>query len=173
MNRILLLAGVFLLALAAVSRAGEPDAAFLKSAEKLAAWIDDRSDFGAMPFHPAYIFVPKDDLKYITYQSAGIDPDSVGGTFEILASYYHGVMWLSEDFDIVTDAPILLHELVHHLQFIEGRVYSCSQEQELEAYDLHNRYARETGATDLVVDAVTVMLVSMCPPTWEDYPLTR
>lgn len=55
----------------------------------------------------------------------------------------------------------LVHELVHHAQFISGRTYPCHAAKEREAYMLQSRWLTEHGLKPLV-DQAWIDNISAC-----------
>ena len=159
------LVGAILFALCFPVFAGPPGAPpdeFIAKAEELAEWIDDNSDFGPMTRHPAYVFLPGDTLQY-TYFTASGQPYP-NDNYRIAAAYSRGVMFLPDTFDITNlhHAGTLLHELVHHLQFIEGRQYACGAAEERDAYDLEDIW-RAGHDLPPTLDPVLYFFVTTCP----------
>jgi len=160
------LVGAILFALCFPVFAGPPGAPpdeFMEKAEELAQWIDDNSDFGPMTRHPAYVFLPFDKLQYTFFVGNGMKYPSEGG-YLIAAAYLDGIMFLPDTFDLQSNENMekLLHELVHHLQFIEGRRYPCNAAAEREAYDLADLW-RAAHDMPPALDPVSYFFVTTCP----------
>ena len=118
-----------------------PPAAFIAQAEEAAAWIVAHSDYGPVPL-PAFVKVPRATLSYVFYSQM------VGGWQGqdcINALYVPHLILLAEDFDAGTCSDTLVHELVHHFQFVTGRAFRCTAEAEREAYALQAEWTRQTG----------------------------
>lgn len=120
----------------------EPPEAFLETVTEIVAWIAARSDYATDIALPAFIVLPRATLNYLFYSQM------VGG-FKgqdcINALYLPHVILLAEDFEITTCSDILVHELVHHFQFVTGKSFRCTAEAELEAYLLQAIWSAETG----------------------------
>jgi hypothetical protein len=144
---------------------GVPDDAFLKKAEELAQWIDDHSDFGPMPRHPAYVFLPQGTIQYMYFVGSGLEYTGREHN-QIVAMYHDGWMILDETFDPEKNADVLLHELVHHMQFVEKREYRCLGEAERVAYDLEAQFSAETGIASVRLDPLMLMFITSCPQDW-------
>jgi Domain of unknown function (DUF6647) len=69
--------------------------------------------------------------------------------------------------DGLRNQSILLHELVHHVQFFNSVRMPCDRALERQAYDLQVKWLREQGVTDpyklIGTDEFTVIIFSMCP----------
>lgn len=97
-----------------------------------------------MERHPAYIFLNPAELSYVFYQ--GFDQGYTGAEGNnIKAVYEPGIIFLSEQFELGKHDAVLLHELVHHKQYEDGRKYPCVAASEEDAYLLQNAYIDETG----------------------------
>jgi len=69
--------------------------------------------------------------------------------------------------DQLRDQSILLHELVHHVQWFNRISAACVSAYERQAYDLQIRWLREHGVADpyklIRTDEFTVIIFSACP----------
>lgn len=144
---------------------GSPPDEFIERAEELAQWIADNSDFEPMPYHPAYIFLPEETIHYVYYEASGIGYDGQKGW--IVAMYTNGMMFLPDTTDLSReyDQSVLLHELVHHFQFIEDREYDCPAASEKAAYDIEDKWRKERGMPPALSPA-TYYFVTTCPEAW-------
>ena len=107
----------------------------------LSRWIADNSDYEKAPaLAPIFIWLSPPELRYL--ESGDFTEAGQAQREHVpLAIYSNRVMFLHEDFDLVRDDQILMHELVHHFQWANGRTYPCVGAQEKEAYELQQRYA--------------------------------
>jgi len=121
-----------------------PPDAFFERVDELVDWIAAHSDYSdEMKRYPAVVFLPRGTINYMFYEgSAGI---AYNGQDRVKALYLEGMMFLSDDFALGEHDYILLHELVHHLQFEAKREFACKAEQEREAYELQIAFVEETG----------------------------
>ena len=123
-------------------------------AVELTKWIVKNSAFKfAKP--PPVVLLPQATLTHIF----GMDN-------MVQAAYYPGVILALDDFDLGVNDDVLLHELVHHLQFESGKIrYEkdvCTAPAEMEAYSLQNKFVREVGI-GIEQDAMTLfMIASSC-----------
>ena len=89
----------------------------------------------------------------------------------VQAFYRHATatIYLSETWrsDRLRDQSILLHELVHHVQWFNRVSAPCVSAFERQAYDLQVRWLREQGVADpyklIRIDDFTVIIYSACP----------
>lgn len=121
-----------------------PSQAFQERLDELVDWIGAHSDYPPeLERYPAVVFLPRDALNNLYFEgSAAI---AHNGREKVKAFYRTGTMYLADDFTLGAHDYILLHELVHHMQFVEKRDFRCKAEQEREAYQLQVRFVEETG----------------------------
>lgn len=136
--------------------------------DALITWIGDNTEYDVtdMP-HPAVIALSPEELTREYYSGVahlmpddGVDErlnalfsreDGPNGTIFLLASNF---IEHSGEFDSPHDNPlfreILLHELVHYVQWKSGTSdgWDCLAMGEPEAYTLGGRYLRQTRTTD-------------------------
>lgn len=119
-----------------------PPERFLREVEVIADWVVVNSRYSAKVPLPAFVKLPRSTLNYIFYSQM------VGG-FQgqdcINALYVPHIMLLAEDFKVTECSDTLVHELVHHFQFITGASFRCTAEAEREAYELQSQWSRESG----------------------------
>lgn len=108
-------------------------------ATDLAQWIAENSDF--QPFEPPAIIF----LSGRTIAEATSWPDKPDYEFKPIAAYTAGLIMLPDTFRLDRDESMLLHELVHHAQYLENRIYTCNAEREAEAYALQLKYVAAVG----------------------------
>ena len=116
-----------------------------KRAEELTHWIVERTEYQYVP-PPAILFVPHLKLNYVFFSAS---KGGYKGQDSVQGMYVPRLMLLRDDFILGKDDDFLLHELVHHLQYMHDKlVYgpkACYAKLELEAYDLQARFVTETG----------------------------
>lgn len=119
-----------------------PPESFLDSVAGIVDWIAARSDYPPDLPLPAFVLLPRATLNYVFFsQMVG----GYQGQDCINALYLPHVILLAEDFELSICSDTLVHEMVHHFQFVTGRVFRCTAEAELEAYLLQAEWSRETG----------------------------
>jgi len=134
----------------------------------LLCWILDNSEFSVTEVtHPNIVEMSPADLTQEYYRDypdslpeSGVDPrikalyawdDEGRGTIYILASRYTEVSLSQETGQ---DNPwfqeVLLHELVHHVQYVTGAYdeYECANEGELQAYLLGGKFLKQQQVMD-------------------------
>jgi hypothetical protein len=63
------------------------------------------------------------------------------------------------------ELSVLLHELVHHLQFKAGLSYACPQEREALAYEAQEKWLKQFGTTleaEFGIDGLTLLVSTHC-----------
>lgn len=137
-----------------------PPDAYFERIDELVDWIGAQTDYPAeLERYPAIVLLPRDTLNYLFYEGAA--GRAYNGQDRIKALYLEGMMFLTDDFRLGDHDYILLHELVHHLQFEQKREFGCKAEQEREAYELQIRFVEETGRGE--VPSPLFMAVLRCP----------
>ncbi len=139
------LPGDFALDIATPPPAGfdpQPPASFLAAAGEIADWIVAHSDYDRTVPLPAFVRLPRATLNCIFYsQMVG----GYQGQDCINALYVPHILLLADDFDETACSDTLVHEMVHHFQFITGKPFRCTAEAEREAYALQALWSAETG----------------------------
>ena len=86
-----------------------------------------------------YQFKTQEQLNLMYYNKASVD------NFNVEAIYAAGVIYLRDDFDLELMSHTLVHELVHHVQFVNARAYECHAAMEREAYTVMDKWVDSTG----------------------------
>lgn len=76
----------------------------------------------------------------------------------------NGTIYLSADLDLADEASheVLVHELVHFLQYRSGKSYRCVGKMEAEAYAVTRAWLAERGLPDHH-DDFAIFFASKCP----------
>lgn len=76
----------------------------------------------------------------------------------------NGTIYLSADLDLADEANqgVLVHELVHFLQYRSGKAFRCLGKMEAEAYAVTRAWLAERGLPDQH-DDIAVFFASKCP----------
>jgi hypothetical protein len=140
-----------------LSRAGAdaPSAEFLSRVDELVRWIAAQSGYPAtFRAAPKFVFLSPQTIKH---SFAG----SLMGYAEkqdIKAAQNKDLIILPSTFTLGRDDYMLLHELVHYLQYESGRAFDCIEEREREAYRLQTAFVIETGKGEMPNDMFMLML---------------
>lgn len=139
----------------APARSEAPSVEFLKRVDELVAWIAKHSGYPAtLKSTPTFVFLAPDTIRH---SFAG----SLMGYAEkqdIRAAQTKDRIILPDSFTLGRDDYMLLHELVHYLQYESGRTFPCLEEREREAYVLQTAFVIETGAGNMPNDMFMLML---------------
>lgn len=155
----LLLATVALVGLTTASFANPTELAKINKIEPLLLeFIYKHTNYDPhfVPEIRQYVFKTGAELNLMYYGVAETD------NFQVQALYDSGVVFLIDTFTVKQDAYVLLHELVHHVQFNNAAPFECVQEMEAEAYDVMDAYVRVSGNGELT-DRMFRMFLS-CKP---------
>ena len=117
---------------------------------------------------PQIVQIDQPQLVRILYDGSlpqGLDIDSV--TVAGLYNFRDGKIYLSNNVDLGTieGRAVLVHELVHYLQYQQGldRSVPCMRALERSAYAAQAQYLKQHGAQTPFNEA-QVLTVSTCPP---------
>jgi hypothetical protein len=153
------LAAAFLLLASGAITSPLPNGEFAAKVDRLMHWIADNSDLEVPDRQPAFLLLPTETINYVAMGSR------YGGSNLIVASFSPtdvGIVFLpSEGFD----DDVLLHELVHFMQFANGLEVGCAADLERDAYRLQQLFTSETGI-GAPLAPVSRILATICPPPW-------
>lgn len=150
------------LALASPAQAGE----YEDIARSALEWIAENSDYSADVSIPPVRIVTQEDLVIMVH---GRLPGPNEHFLIIAAAYLSDppTIWADgEFFDLSGNEAkhTVMHELVHHLQYLSGKEYACIGEMEREAYRLSDKYAEEVLHDEsLKADPLTLFFITECP----------
>lgn len=115
-------------------------AALYKRQHELLAWIGKHTKYRVDLGTPRYAFMSQDELNSFY---ANMNGYAAGG--DVWGMYTNGTVYLNKAFQSPRDDFILLHELVHFVQWQNGAKFRCSAEMEREAYELQIKFVDEFG----------------------------
>jgi hypothetical protein len=115
-----------------------------KETGSLTAWIVAQTGW-PLGTAPAIRYVARDEMQKVFGRGA-----TSGLNVEALHSNKEHVVYLLQTWraDNLRDRSILLHEIVHHLQYLNHMKALCPAEEERQAYDLQIKWLREQGVHD-------------------------
>ena len=152
MTRPLLLAFVLCLLTLAVQASEKPPRGMVT---EMMDWIAGQTDYHPAP-PPKFVILPKDDMNRLA-----------GAKGDWLALYGHGMIYFREGWTPRTlyGQSTLLHELVHHMQAMNGARFACREESEKQAYRLSDIWLRERGSSleGEGFDPLFIAMISVCP----------
>ena len=116
---------------------------------ELIGWVTENTDYkyNNEPL-PEVLFVTPEDLNILYYGHFKEDSTEIYGIYD----YRIDTMFLRKDFDVNKQKDILLHELIHYMQDINGTLNedSCKGDNEFEAYSLTADWQEEYNYTPSV-----------------------
>lgn len=133
----------------------------------LLMWISSSTSLVYDGAHvPEIVRLPQDKLVHVLYQGEvprGLDIDSV--SVAGLYNFRDGNIYLleSEDLETVEGRAVLVHELVHYLQYHSGvdRSVECIRKLEPAAYAAQAKYLAQHGKAP-EFDQLRILVVSNC-----------
>lgn len=130
----------------------------------IVAWLAANFDLPAINDHVRIKFAPPPQIAALRYGVMGTD-----GGRHVLGVYVDRTktIYLPEDWAGRSPAEIsvLVHELVHHLQHLDKRVYDCPEVREKLAYAAQEKWLGLFGRSllqDFQIDAMTLKVVTAC-----------
>lgn len=119
-----------------------PPEEFPQLVTEIADWIVAHSDYAARLPLPAFLQLPRLTLNDIFHSQM------VGGWKgqDCINALHVPHLLLAEDLDTSACSDTLVHEMVHHFQFVTGWPFRCTPEAERDAYTLQALWSAQTGA---------------------------
>ena len=127
-------------------------------------WLSANFDLPVPEHVPRLATLPEADLIAMRY-----GPEAQVALGQVVALYdeTRRTIYLSEGWSGQTPAElsVLVHEVVHHMQFASGQRFACLGERERFAYDAQKEWLAlfgETLATAFDIDAATLLVGTVC-----------
>lgn len=140
---------------AGVARAEAPSSQFRDRVDELVRWIAQHSGYpAAFRTAPRFVFLAPETIKH------GFAGSLMGYAEkqDIKAAQSKDLIILPSTFTLGRDDYMLVHELVHYLQYESGKAFACLEEREREAYLLQTAFVIETGKGEMPNDMFMLML---------------
>lgn len=128
-------------------------------------WLSKNFDLPAIFEHPQLRFVPARRIAALRLgaASASARPNDV-------VAVYHDkekTIYLSESWsgNRPADVSVLVHEMVHHLQHFDKKIFLCPEAREKPAYDAQNKWLIMFGkdlASEFALDPMTIKIATSC-----------
>ena len=159
----------------------------------LMIWISSQTGY-PIPEIPNVALMPPQDLKYLTYHCWNITPmnrtvcntpveedEKRGLVIQAIFNDHDQTIYFNQDvienaktnLDEVLIRGMLLHELVHYMQYLNGDfdTVSCRRQLEMKAYKMQHRWLMDMQgvpiprvAWDMMgTNPLTVLMLSTCP----------
>lgn len=130
-------------------------------------WLSANYDLPADMRHPVVEIVSQDEMtsrrlrnpeKFASYRNDEIEAVYNDDTQTI----YLLQGWTTQS---IKDVSVLVHEMVHHLQFSKGGRYSCPAERERLAYEAQEKWLGQFGKSlegEFGLDPFSLLVKSLC-----------
>jgi hypothetical protein len=145
-------------------QAGDPTLAEMTAA--VAEWVAAELDAAPTVRPPRLAFAQAGRLAALRY---GERASASAGPLEVVALYDDATrtILLREGWTGTTPAEmsVLVHEMVHHVQNQEARVYECGRAREAEAYALQDRWLRlygESLQSAFELNGLALLILTRC-----------
>lgn len=125
------------------------------------AWIDRAGSYrveGLLERPPGIVFALVGDVLDLGPVVMPVEPGMRGAYHPVVNAVVLVLPWHIDDID---DRSVLLHELVHAVQW-QARDWPCAAEMEWDAYGLQREWLSEHGI-EMQMDWLTVGILSSCP----------
>ena len=130
----------------------------------LLMWLGAHSNYSIPDYLPAVEYKTGEELWNIRYGNVPKEEglDKILGLFHSKRGKY-GTVYLNKNFDPSKKEHqmILLHELVHFLQFSNKAKFACESAKEPEAYDLTKLWLKENNMP-FPFDEATIHILGLC-----------
>jgi hypothetical protein len=130
----------------------------------IAAWLSENFDLPAKWEQPRIEFVSGERLAALRFGSVPLDRRR-----EVVAVYHDAkrTIFLARDWTGRTPAEesVLVHEMVHHLQNLDGKIFACAEAREYMAYEAQDRWLKRSGRSlqsEFGIDAMTLKVSTVC-----------
>ena len=139
----------------------------------IVVWLSTNYELPPDHHHPRVSVASKEAIAELRYREApslqAPEPDQTTGRREVVAVYdsqsetiYLSDGWLGET---PAEMSVLVHEMVHHLQYRAGLKFACPQEREALAYKAQAAWLAMSGtdlATEFELDGFTLLVMTRC-----------
>ncbi len=129
----------------------------------LLMWIGSSTTYNVDVPHPKVVMLPPQQLTE-QYKDTSLAKTN---HIEELWAYYNTTnqtIYLRQDFRQYDPwhRSILLHELLHHIQYHNNVSYQCINQMEEEAWPLQKKYLKDFHNIDWTYDLLWYLLISTC-----------
>jgi len=126
----------------------------------LMIWLGANTQFNTNYDIPRVIFLPQQQLEDMFYGDAEHLPDSLHGLYDRDVD----TIYLSDDWDrrSAWDMGVLVHEMVHYLQDMNGITFNCMAEMEKTAWPIQHKYLKQKHNYDWDYDKLWFTMISNC-----------
>ncbi len=126
----------------------------------LMIWLGANTPFSTDFDLPNVVFLPQEQMEQMFYGDNEYEPDQLHGMYnKDLDTIYLADDWDRRD---AWDMGVLVHEMVHYLQDMNGMTFNCSQEMEKMAWPIQQFYLKKKHNYDWDYDKLWFLMVSNC-----------
>ena len=113
--------------------------------------------------YPEIVFLPKSELveMYVGDSQKDYTPTDLWAFYNLESKK----IFLRDTWDLHNpwNKSILLHELIHYVQDMNGVKFPCTQAMEKESWPLQQKYLRQYHGIEWDYDALWFLMISTCP----------
>jgi len=129
----------------------------------LMIWLGANTHFNTNHDIPTVIFLPQDQLNTMYFK----DHHDHTSTLHGLYNKDIDTIFLPDTWDrrSAWDMGVLLHEIIHYLQDVNGVEFLCDQQMERDAWPIQQNYLKQEHNYDWNYDELWYFLISSCNPS--------
>lgn len=123
-------------------------------------WLGTNTYLNADYPHPTVILMPQAEMNSLYFKDNDHEPDSLHGLY----NKEDDTIILPDDWnkDDPFDMSVLLHELVHYLQDVNGMKFNCTQEMEKDSWPIQQNFLKKVYNYDWNYDKLWYIMISSC-----------
>ena len=127
----------------------------------LMIWIGANTNYNVDVPAPMFWFITQDQLERAYYGGEKYEGVTLHGFYDTKLD----LIILPDTWDRTDpwDQSLLLHEIIHYLQDMNGTKYICLEEMEKDTWPLQKQYLKEEHNFDWEYDKLWHLLISTCP----------
>lgn len=157
-----------------VAQAGVP-ASTDRLQRRIIDWLTAGFDLPGSPDLPAVVFADEGEMVAVRASALDRAEDqerlhaTIGNGFGFVALYDDRTrtIYLEKGWSAASpkDVSVLVHEMVHHLQNVNGLTYPCEEGREHPAYEAQERWLENAGTSlegAFGIDAMTLLVSTRC-----------
>ena len=123
-------------------------------------WLGTNTYFNTNHPHPTVLLMPQEEMNRLYYQDNDHEPDSLHGLYD----KSNDTIILPDDWNKEDpfEMSVLLHELVHYLQDVNGMEFKCTREMEKDAWPIQQSFLKQVYNYDWNYDKLWYLMISSC-----------
>ena len=127
----------------------------------LMIWIGANTNYNVDVPAPMFWFITQDQLEQAYYGGEKYEGVTLHGFYDTKLN----LIILPDTWDRTDpwDQSLLLHEIIHYLQDMNGTKYICLEEMEKDTWPLQKQYLKEQHNFNWDYDKLWHLLISSCP----------